>query len=283
MWTFDEFKKEIVDKIKKRLGAEYRISPNTLSKINQGKKEGIQILKVNHTMSVQIYLEPFYLEYCQTENADAIVEDIIEEYQGCMEKNQKISIENPKKKITYRLINYQMNQGMLSKVPYLRCEDLAMVFYVVLESDQEEVKSFLLDYSLMGQWGMEEEEVLECAIVNTPQIFPAKIEALVQDLEKGNDAEPAFVFTNEQRIYGTGIIFYEHVLQDFAEKYGWNLFLLPVSVHEFLVMFDKEGVSAEGLHEMLCVANQTVVSKKDFLSDNIYYYDKDRKDFYAIY
>lgn len=283
MWTFDEFKEKIVDKLKKQLGDGYTISSNALNKINHGKKEGIQILKDNHIMSVQIYLEPFYSEYCKTEHIDSVIQNMMEEYKNRIAEDCQISLDNPAKQITYRLIHYQANKELLQRIPHIRYEDLAIVFAVILGIHQEEVQSFLVNYDHMREWNMMLEEVSAFAKENTPRIFPAEITALRQNDKQGKEEEPIFLFSNEQRVYGTGIILYEHILQDFADRYGWNLFLLPTSVHEFLVVFDKEGVSPEELLEIVQNSNKTIIQKKDFLSNNLYYYDRNRKEFYGIY
>ena len=65
-------------------------------------------------------------------------------------------------------------------------------------------------------------------------------------------------------------------------KYGWNLYLLPTSIHEFMILFDQGIYNEENLQKILQESNQKL-DQKEFLSDNIYYYDRDQRQFFAIF
>ena len=50
-------------------------------------------------------------------------------------------------------------------------------------------------------------------------------------------------------------------------------YLLPTSIHEMLLLFDDGEDQEEDLLHILEKSDQQL-SKEEFLSDNIYYYDK---------
>ena len=73
--------------------------------------------------------------------------------------------------------------------------------------------------------------------------------------------------------YGAAVICYEDFLDDISRKYNKSLYLLPTSIHEMLLLFDDGEDQEEDLLHILEKSDQQL-SKEEFLSDNIYYYDK---------
>ena len=39
--------------------------------------------------------------------------------------------------IYYKVINYEMNRALLSKIPHFKFLDLAIVFYIIVSKDEE--------------------------------------------------------------------------------------------------------------------------------------------------
>ena len=71
---------------------------------------------------------------------------------------------------------------------------------------------------------------------------------------------------------GAGTILYDGVLKRFAEKAGCDIYILPSSLHEVLLVPGTMKISVDDLKEMVKDVNRTVVSAEDFLSDNVYVY-----------
>ena len=94
--------------------------------------------------------------------------------------------------------------------------------------------------------------------------------------------EPVFLLSNKVRRYGAATICYKNLLRDFAMKYGWNLYLLPTSIHEFIILFDQGTYREETLQKILKQSDQKL-DQKEFLSDNIYYYDRDQGEFFGLF
>jgi hypothetical protein len=101
-------------------------------------------------------------------------------------------------------------------------------------------------------------------------------EQLRLDLEhsrKDKSAVQMFVLTNSVRINGATSVLYPHTLRLFAERNGGSFYLIPSSVHEMILIPKADDISAMALKQMLLEANYSVVSRDDFLSNHIYYYD----------
>ena len=67
---------------------------------------------------------------------------------------------------------------------------------------------------------------------------------------------------------------YEATLQKSAEKLDANLIVLPASIHEVYLMVEREGLDMERLRDGVYGANRAF-PEADYLSDEIYRYDRD--------
>ena len=91
-----------------------------------------------------------------------------------------------------------------------------------------------------------------------------------------------YVLTNDTGLNGATCILYDNVIKNFAKVQESNVFLLPSSVHEMMLVPEDEDTDAEFLSQLVIEANQNAVGFIDLLSDNIYYYDRE-KDQVIIY
>ena len=107
-------------------------------------------------------------------------------------------------------------------------------------------------------------------------LTPEAAEALFTDDRK--ERCHLYVLTNRLQLYGAGCMLYDGVLETFATARGCDLYVLPSSVHEVLLMPVSEKFSKEELDEMILQVNREHVSREDILSDHVYRYSlKDRK------
>jgi hypothetical protein len=89
-----------------------------------------------------------------------------------------------------------------------------------------------------------------------------------------------YVLTNEQRLNGATCILYDNVIRNFAKVQDCNIFILPSSVHEVMLVPENAETEPEFLSELVLEANQSAVGLIDLLSDNVYYYDREREQIY---
>ena len=66
------------------------------------------------------------------------------------------------------------------------------------------------------------------------------------------------------------------MLKTFADEKGCNLFILPSSVHEVLLICDEKGICAAGMKATVRDVNRNsdVIEAEEVLSDSVYYYDR---------
>ena len=194
-----------------------------------------------------------------------------------------------KDKITFKLINAENNQEKLMKQPHIRFHDLAIVFYAVVVEQDGKLLTAAVTNELMNKWGIDINRLISLAKENTERIFPARVFNVGDLLDTFfGDSAPAgnvleddgteiqvdslYACTNDLKMNGAGTILYDGVLKRFAEKAGCDIYILPSSVHEVLLVPDAMKISVDDLKEMVKDVNRTVVSAEDFLSDNVYVY-----------
>ena len=68
---------------------------------------------------------------------------------------------------------------------------------------------------------------------------------------------------------------YPGVLEKLAAQE--NVYILPSSVHEVLLLADRGGERADELKNMIAEVNSTQVPPEEVLSDSLYYYDYSEK------
>ena len=182
-------------------------------------------------------------------------------------------------RIVYYLIGIENTQKSLETRPYMILEDMVVVFGIL---DTDGVTIHEIDDKQAIVHGWSKKFLWETAKRNTELLLSARIEPVSQTIIGHTEDEPVFLLSSEARRYGAGTICYENVLQDFSMKYGWNLYLLPTSIHEFMILFDQGIYNEENLQKIVQESNQKL-DPKDFLSDNIYYYDRNQREFFAIF
>lgn len=248
-----------------------------------------------------LYLESFYRQYeCGTCFEDVLekILAVYEEYQwqGNLDFSFFFDFEQAKGRIVYKLINQKQNEKLLSKIPWFPVLDLAMVFYCLLPEEMEVKATIPIDHGHLQMWNVEPEVLYEAAYENTPKLLPFNIEPIRNVLERlveeaeGRVSENLleevedniynlqeenggmYVLGNKNRIFGAACILYPEVLRNFAKEKGKNLFILPSSIHEVLLVPDDGGFSIPEFKRLVREVNRTHVEWEERLSDSVYYY-----------
>ena len=94
-------------------------------------------------------------------------------------------------------------------------------------------------------------------------------------MEKNSDYD-IYVLTNSIRLNGAHYITDEDYLVDFANSVNSDLYILPSSIHELLIIPMSCGLKKEELIKMVRDINSTELSQGEVLSDNIYEVYRDR-------
>ena len=95
------------------------------------------------------------------------------------------------------------------------------------------------------------------------------------DMAVSENDVPMYVCSNTSKINGAGVILYENLLKDFAQKVGTDFYILPSSVHETLLIPVSDQFDVDTLRAMVCEVNMTQVAPEEQLSDQVYLYSRE--------
>ena len=189
-----------------------------------------------------------------------------------------------KKSLFVKLINTERNELLVEQSISKEFLDLSAVVRVVLKMDKEGMVSMALSKEDAEILGMTEEEIYAVALKNTLRLFPPKLMNLEGYVEMSigakllfvEDEVTTYILTNQKEVDGAFYLMSPEVVGAIAEALEDDLYILPCSVNEVLLVRASEledGV--DELKEMVRDVNETVVSEKDILSYSVYYYDKE--------
>ena len=83
-----------------------------------------------------------------------------------------------------------------------------------------------------------------------------------------------YVLSDEKRSYGAVYMLYKNVLKDFADKVDSDLYILPSSVGELILIPMRKFRNPAGLRGIVRTMNQEHVEPTAILSDNVYKYTR---------
>lgn len=271
---------------------EYKASINHVVKNNSVELDGICLHRAGDTLSPTVYLNHFYEEYLEGRPLHSILSEIAATLSSEvpeLEVNTSLydNYDAIRHQIIFRLVNYERNEELLTSCPYLPFCDLAITFRWLVHSDSSAIASALITNKEMELWNITLEELYQTASINTRRLFPATIQPIQQllseyldkdaDIQELLDQTPdelqLFILSNEPRINGSTSMIYDGILADFAKKIKKDLYILPSSIHEVLLMPATKEIEEQALLNLVRDANRTVVGLPDILSDSIYRFD----------
>lgn len=175
-------------------------------------------------------------------------------------------------------VNYERFKPDLKDMPHERFSDLAVIYYFEKKSGSEN-KIIPLTREMIRKTGRSEEELRDAAWKNTIRKKRAVMMPLSEVLggESGEDAPALFVLTNENMHLGAVTMLYPDLMDLIAEKMDSDIFIIPSSIHECLLLPDRENITAEELRDLVKRVNDTEVEDDEILSYNIYKYSRIRR------
>lgn len=229
-----------------------------------------------------IYLKSFYEQWQEGKTLETIVKEMIRIWQKA--NNQKMNVPESffdfnkgKERLFFRLVNTGMNGDLWMKTPFLPWNDLALTVRWLVEESEEGISSILITEKEVERWGVSVEEIFKQAKVNTERLFPAKViefSSLFPQLSTVDGKRKMYILTNTKEVNGATALCYPGVVWELAKKLDRNLFILPSSIHEVILVEEHDRMSANDFYDMIRQANDTVVKEEDILSYQLYYCDK---------
>lgn len=300
--TKQDFMEQLIEELYRYFSPEqYQLEGSVLLKNNDTKRYAILLKKIEGTVSPTIYLDNFYSEFEHgrttiSETASHIYEQM-HDFEDKIEAYQEFSVElsDCSNKITYRLVSKERNKQFLESVPHLPFLNMAVVFYIIHHVSKEGMESICVTNELAGKWGLSAKSLYIIAEKKTPILLPPVIDTMEHTLEllmgeincaiepagDSNKPIPMHIMTNKYQINGASVLLYNGLLDGLAEKLGTDLYVIPSSIHELIIMPAEDGsLSLSKLSDMVKEINENHVKEEEILSDCAYYYDHKQKSFY---
>ena len=75
---------------------------------------------------------------------------------------------------------------------------------------------------------------------------------------------------------------YPDELKLFAEKTGSDLFVLPSSVHEVILIPEKSNLNPQSFLDIVAEINHSQVPEEEVLADSVFFYNKKEDALYLL-
>ena len=280
--NYDQFILSVTRYIEEQIDESESVEMQEILKINGVVARGISIRKKGEKIAPVIYLQEFYEKFLAGKPLEELAAQIVmksREAEFVPEWNYEeiLDFNRVKSKIVYRLINAKQNQELLKDVPNLPIYDLSIVFYLLISESDVGRCSVLIKNSHMDYWKIPISVLYECARQNTPRLFPhvlMPMDTYAWKYAGGVVApSPLIVLSNSRGMNGAGVLLYDRMPEKIYGYVGGKYYLIPSSIHEFLIVPWEPFLSVENMKEMVHEVNENHVAKDEVLSDNVYFFD----------
>lgn len=203
-------------------------------------------------------------------------------------KNQSINLD----KVVLGLINVELNKELLKEVPYREFLDLATIYLHLVENEEGELEQRVVTKEQQESLGISSEELYTIAEKNTfaqypPIVHPMFDEAelimmnLAAGIEVGSMEPQMIMVTNEVMLGGAVALLSPEPFRWIAEYLQDDMYVLPSSTHELIVVGCR-GKDPAVLLDTVSTVNREQLKPEQILSYNIYKINKDVQDIQLV-
>lgn len=209
------------------------------------------------------------------------------EYQKTQEE-KFMEWEIAKDKICMRVIGPKQKQDIGRNAFLIRFLNLSIMIYAWEDGCNNKILVITKDDVRM--WGIQKEEIIRQAFSNTKKnsrfvlknlagylcdMIPNISESERNQIESA-EKNPVYVLSTIGGSYGASAILFTDIFQRVCDDFGCDLFILPSSVHELILIPDFGARwTSEELLRVVKEVNQTVTEDNSMLADNVYYYARE--------
>jgi len=275
----------------KHQAMEIKIIPVTKVNITA---DGLTLDNGTNIIFPTIYINDMYNEYKEINDIKEVIQSSVDRMVKFMENipyvGALLNIDHVKENITFQLINTEHNKKLLNESPNRKFHDLSVIYRWVVGECEDGVQSTIINNSVAGCLGLLEDQLFVLAMENTRRLFPTvvlNINDIMRDIYIRNGMSEKLIdvlledvlgnfmwaFTNSAKINGATVMLYEDELYQLAENLKADLYIMPSSVHEVIVVPTSIG-DPNDLAEMVAQVNIAEVELKDRLSNQVYHYDR---------
>lgn len=286
--------KKISAAVKERIGGNF-----TIEEVGTGEGTGgIIFLPEGGLAGIAVNTMDYYAAF----QAGRPMEEIVEEASATLKENV---LDQAEKQVLERmaepqnivpvLIPREGNEELLEEIPHIAFGKMEIIFkFILLEPVDGMNVSCNVPTSYIEECGWDEERLLEVAMdsqMYKGQIHVMPFRQMADTLLMGNDGKELesdwdgikedsmklVLITNSLRLYGAAEMLDKVMLERLSNIYSEDLYILPASIHECLAV-PMGAMPLGNLQEMLQDINQNHLTREDWLSDDVYVFDRHTRD-----
>lgn len=286
-------KKEIRCYLDENGDTDVTIEDSDVIKANDTTLHGFILRRKGSAAGANIYLDDLFERHESGEDGEWLMQELKDRCRYAMESPlppvellNDLDLEKIRSRLTLRLLDVRRNMSYMAERPYIDAGNgLAMAVDINCdESIRSEWKVAVTD-GVLRSIGCSREELLTAAMENTMKLEPPLLMDLPRYLTTGslkNYLDPAsspgegvegpFILTNTSQIRGAAVLFYPGIMERISDVFHGGYYVLPISIHEMLIIPEDEHPDVAELIDMLDHGNRVIVDEEDVLSDRVFHY-----------
>lgn len=279
MMNFEMFKIKTKEALEKR----YPDAVITISRIErEGVKPytGLSVKRPSVNGEFILDLEGYYMKYRMSGDFTKVVNDMAVQTSG---EGTDILFDGAP---AYERIRGRLFAQLryLDEVPddalCYEIGDFGMLFFILVHKYDGGQQCARISQQVLDVFHVSQEQVMRDALKNSETLMPplvTPVDTYVRDeMELREGGSTMIVVTNKEESRGAVVLFYEGVMERIAAYLQDDLYIIPSSIHEMLVLpaSEFEG-NEENLEELIHDLNHThLVGIGEKLSDHLYCYHR---------
>ncbi len=282
---FNVFTEELCDLVGKNLGNEYEVSSRSVTKNNGVILTGIMAKREGCNVYPTLYINDIYEEDISDEDIRAAALRISDSLRNASLPPAQMlddifEFEAVKGRIAIKLINSRKNEELLKEIPHREYLNLSIVYYIDVDDLKKDCRAtVLIRDAFLKQWNIDEEELHEQALSNMRMNYPDKLMTMKEIFEERFsqmcDIDTGmYVLSNSTNTFGASAMIYGAGIKRLSRDLDRDLFILPSSVHELIILPQDDNTDASSLLDIVCQVNKYEVSEDEILADSVYLYDR---------
>ncbi len=291
--SYSEFREEIFCALQKIVPDDLILQSVEVEKTNGCIRFGISFGRAEVSYAPTIYLEPFYRRFLEGKSVEQLAAELL----TCYEEEADVvpdgveclrEYDSAHAGIFCKLLHLEENHRLLLDTPHLIFLDFAVVAYYEIDSTNQYKGSVLIKDYFLDFWNITKEQLFADSLNNTRQqkklYFRTMSDFIPQTIFEENEEvreqirRGMFILTNEERYLGSILVYFPEVLEQVAEELGEDFYMLPSSIHEWIILPVSMAEEPEFLLSMVRDINLNEVQEEEVLSNNIYHYSMNAKD-----
>lgn len=289
--TYEKFKRDFIEKLtEKTKEMDIIFHFQKFVKNNDIECEGFSFKseKMNLRLNPFFYLDDYFELYKEGSSIDELVNEIVEKWQCAVNDlgsasntfvEKFLDFQRAKDHIYCALLNKQRNKERGKTIPHKDFLDLIQACYY----EVNDYGVIWINLETLKAWGISKEELFRIALENTEKqqsyTFSTMLDILKELCGETFETEnfsllPMYILSNKNRNLGSGTILYPGLLSKISKDLNADLWLIPSSIHEWIIVPKTKEMNYDQLKTMIQDVNTDAVNERDILSDHPYLYER---------